>query len=204
VDDPHGLGAYSVTVRYNPASMTVGFIEKYTAWLDDTGRSPICQPDVIEPVPGDPVLWQARVECFTITQPPPYGVMGSGKIAEFTVLPGSTVSAAFTPMSNLTVLTDPGSIQPNPAPPPPDIVVEPQIIPTNEISPTVRTVKCADVNPPPNGNGTVSASDFFAVLAKFGTVLGGPGWDPIFDLDANNAVASGDVFIALGQFGAAC
>jgi hypothetical protein len=196
VDDAQGLGAFEVILRYNPAFMGVGTINHSSAWLDDTNRTPSCLAPSIGPVPGDPILWQAKAVCFTITQPPPYGPLGSGKIAEFTILPGA--SYGITSLTNLTVLTDPGQVIP------PNTVINPQVIPTNEISAQVRTAKCADVNPYPNGNGSVSASDFFAVLSKFGTVQGGAGWDQMFDLDANNAVASADVFIALAQFGFAC
>jgi hypothetical protein len=194
VDDPQGLGAFQVILRYDPAFMQVGMIEESTDWLDNTGRTPSCPVDDIGPVPGDPVLWQARAICATITNPPPYGPLGSGKIAEFTILPGP--SYGVTPLTNLTVLTDPGQIVPGDPP----TVLDPQVIPANEITAQIRTARCGDFN----NDDAVSGLDFFGLLGKFGLVEPMPGWDDIFDMNDDGAISGQDFFILLGMFGAVC
>ena len=192
VHDAQGIGAFEVVLRYNPAFMQMGSILESTDWLDNTGRTPSCLAPVIEPVPGDPVLWRAKAVCFTITNPPPYGPLGSGKIAQFSILPGTTYGV--TQLTNLTVLTDPGQVIP------PNQVIDPQVIPAAEISANVRTARCGDFN----NDNAISGLDFFQLLGKFGTTMGGPGWNAIYDLDVNNAVSGTDFFIELGAFGSSC
>lgn len=89
VHEPTGVSAFEVDMAYDNDLIAVTDVAPQSAWLSSTGRTAVCTPDVIGPVPNSD-LWHADTSCSTLLPPPPLGPQGSGLIATITIQPGPT------------------------------------------------------------------------------------------------------------------
>lgn len=130
VHESTGVSAFEVDVAYDPDLLTVTDISQDTAWLTSTGRTALCPPDLIGPLPNSE-LWHANKSCVTLLPPPPFGPQGSGLIATLTIQPGPTPGVAQLDLRGMeeTFLLNTS-------------VMDLQKIPTTNVSATVRIDPC--------------------------------------------------------------
>ena len=195
---PHRLGGFDIYFTYDNAFVSVTALSADTTFLTSTGRQASCVPPFwasfppyVRAIPGDPDgLWEGTAGCHTLDGATPFGPEGTGLIGSLTIVAKPAVvppayatlnfavpNAANPLFAYLTTLIDTGSTSGG-------------VVPPAEIAATVSAtaifmVRCADFD----GDGIVSVlGDLLPLILHYGTVEGGPGWDPIYDLNQDGAI----------------
>jgi hypothetical protein len=197
VHNSSGASAFDVRFEFDPALGDISFLEYYgppqypgtQSWIGSTNRSPVCI-GAIGPNGGNLADGQAYASCSSFSPPPPYGALGTGKIAHIRFTPPAQLMTGTLDMRDSFLVDTPL----NPA--------DQQQIPAAAPLIYVLVTKCADFN----FDGTIDLfNDIFGVAFRFGMTTADPGWDPKYDLDdSGNIDLFNDIFNTAFQFGGSC
>lgn len=185
--DTDGLAAYGFALKY-PKMLSItdadgNFIAdsqvvQNGTFLTNAGKSVSCSNPYIDKDDTDGNALLISYGCFSNSLNP-NGPTGSGKLASIKFTPGSTLAQGQLTFS-LTELAD--------------NTIDANVITHTTNTMPIQIVKCADFN----GDGFVSAPDFFGILSKFGTT------DTLYDVNGDGSVSATDFFIVLALFGRTC
>jgi hypothetical protein len=212
VDSSYGAGYYQVDINFLSWLLHVDSIAEGdtinglvgSGWLGTTGRAYDCGDPIIENPPSG--AGHAKLNCDAIgapkappLPPPAYGPTGNGILGTLILEPGTALGVStVTYTAASTWLRDTGVAIDNNADTVHDQIIEPADIPATETNVRVHVSRCGnvDLDPviPSLGGGSVDIDDIFLEASKFGQSSMTPGWNPMFDMDGNNAVGVDDIF----------
>ena len=191
VDNATGASAFEVNIGYNPSTLTVLSITEDPTWLTSGARGQgsnlYCNQPFIEPMPGDPKLWRANASCITLDPVTVPGVTGDGLLATL-VIQATPGAAAGTYQGALDFTNGTFLVETQ---------LDPGRIPAQLLNANVLIARFADFN----GDCSVSLTDVFQVIPRFGQTTASPEWDPQYDLNDNGSVDLDDVFVVIFEFG---
>jgi hypothetical protein len=201
VHNSTGASAFDVRFSHDPALGDITFLEWYgsgfyscspantnTCWIGSSGRSPSCLGAI-----GPTAILddgEAYASCSSFQPPPPYGAVGTGKLAHIQFTPSQSVMSGAIDMSASFLVDTPFDIE------------DYQTIPATTPYLYVTLTKCADFDL----NGDIDLfNDILGVAMRFGQNVGDPGWESKYVLDdSGNIDLFFDIINTALQFGGHC